>query len=160
MARIESLGEFFHFANPPGKKAERKGKTKAFGSVLKESVERSGETEAGAEAPADTDLEDLLDAVHDAGDALKRRQSESAIVAYRRAVQSFVKFVLKKAYDTVRHHSRPNVMKGTQREYLLVRTVDEKLERLVVDVMRNQVEQMELLRRVEEINGLLVDLLT
>jgi hypothetical protein len=52
------------------------------------------------------------------------------------------------------------VLKGTQREYLLVRTVDDKLERLVVEVLQNQMEQIELLRRIEEINGLLVDLLT
>ena len=93
-------------------------------------------------------------------DAIQSVQSEETILHYRKAVQAFVRFVLARAYETVRHHSRPNALKGTRREYLLVRTVDEKLERLVVDVLRNQMEQIELLRRIEEINGLLVDLLT
>jgi len=160
MARIESLGEFFHFTNPPGK-GVKKTRSKAFRAVLSESLARtaeSGATEADKREAGD--LEELLDEVHSSGDSLKKRQSEETILLYRKAVQAFVRFVLARAYETVRHHSRPNALKGTQREYLLVRTVDEKLERLVVDVLRNQVEQIELLRRIEEINGLLVDLLT
>lgn len=160
MARIDSLGEFFHFTNAPGKPSRRKP-TKGFGSVLRESLPDLEGTElAEAEGLEAADLEILLDGVHAAGDALKKRQSESTILAYRRAVQAFAKHVLRRAYQTVRHHSRPNAFKGTQREYLLVRTVDEKLERLVVEVMRNQVEQVELLQRIDEIHGLLVDLLT
>jgi uncharacterized protein len=160
MARIDSLGEFFHFTNAAGKPTRRKP-TKGFRSVLKDSLSNLDEAElAEAEELEAADLEELLDGVHAAGDALKKRQSESTILAYRRAVQSFAKHVLRRAYETVRHHSRPNALKGTQREYVLIRTVDEKLERLVVEVMRNQVEQVELLRRIDEIHGLLVDLLT
>jgi uncharacterized protein YaaR (DUF327 family) len=160
MARIESLGEFFRFTNAPGKPTRRKT-TKGFRSMLRESLTGLDATElAETEELEAGDLEELLDGVHAAGDALKKRQSESTILAYRRAVQTFAKFVLRRAYETVRHHSRPNALKGTQREYLLVRTVDEKLERLVVDVLRSQVEQIDLLRRIDEIHGLLVDLLT
>ena len=162
MARIESLGEFLHLGGTPGKPARRKSKAGGgFRSVLRESVSKLEGSEPGEdEGLADEDLEELLDDVHASGDALKKRQSEATILAYRRAVRSFARHVLRRAYQTVRQHSRPNATKGTQKEYLLVKTVDEKLERLVVDVLRSQVEQIDLLRRIDEIHGLLVDLLT
>jgi len=163
MARIESLGEFFHFTNARGKSVDKKARAKggAFRSLLSESVERAAESGAAAEDLTDAgDLEELLDEVHATGDTLKKRQNEDAIQGYRRSVQAFLRYVLRRAYSTERHHSRPNARKGTQKTYLLVQTVDRKLDRLVVDVLKSQVEQLELLRRIEEINGLLVDLVS
>lgn len=159
MARIEGLGEFFHFTNTPKKAVGRKGGSKgpAFGSLLSESAERAAEGDR-VEVDGPDDLEELLDAVHSSGDTLKKRQSEAAIQDYRRAVQAFLRYVLRRAYDTERHQSRPNARKGIQKTYLLVQTVDQKLERLVVDVLKSQLEQLGMLKRIEEINGLLVDL--
>ena len=115
-----------------------------------EPTENEGQTAAS--------IEELLDAVHVAGEQLRERQSMQSVEAYRDAVRRFLKFVLKRIYVTERHRSRPSPSKGTQREYTLIRTVDEKLERLVAGVLQNQMKHLEMLERMEEIDGLLVDL--
>lgn len=163
MARIESLGEFFRFTNSKGKTVAKKDRAKgpAFGSLLSESAERAGQEGIGGldgDSVEGVALEELLDAVHSTGDSLKKRQNDESIQGYRRAVHAFLKYVLHRAYETERHQSRPNARRGVQKTYLLVQTVDRKLERLVVDVLRSQLEQLEMLKRIEEINGLLVDL--
>jgi hypothetical protein len=159
MARIESLGEFFHFTNPRGKSLRRKGRATegGFAALVSASTEQATDI-LGADDADGRDIEDLLDEVHSAGDALKKRPNGQTIQGYRSAVQAFLRHVMGRVFDTERHRSRPNVRQGTQKQYLLVRTVDEKLERLVVDVLQSQVEQLDLLERIEEINGLLVDL--
>jgi len=103
-------------------------------------------------------LEELVDEVHDAGDALAEHQGTQTIARYRRAVQGFVHFVVRGVYGTERHRSRPSALKGTQKEYTLIRTIDRRLETLAADLLRGQIKQIEILRRVEEINGLIVDL--
>jgi uncharacterized protein YaaR (DUF327 family) len=45
-----------------------------------------------------------------------------------------------------------------QKRYTMIRVVNEKLEKLAAGIMQNQYSQMEILRRVEEINGLIVDI--
>ena len=45
-----------------------------------------------------------------------------------------------------------------QKKYVILRVVDEKLERLTAHVLKGQADQLDILRRIDEINGLLVDL--
>ena len=156
MARVESLGEFFHFTNTRRKK---KGKSEPvsvgrFADLVSDSVGASSEVE---EANG-SDLEDLVDDVHSAGDDLADTQSTEAIAKYRRAVQRLLRFVVRRAYVTERHRSRPSVTRGTQKEYTLIRTIDGKLEELTGELLRGQLQGIDVLKRVEEIRGLVVDL--
>ena len=157
MPRIESLGEFFHFTNAAGKKKTRSPK-RAGGRRFDSLVSEAGLESAESEELTAISIEELLDAVHLAGEELRERQSVRAVEAYRGAVRRFLGFVLKRLYVTEKHRSRPSPTKGTQREYTLIRTVDEKLERLVAGVLQNQMRHLEILERMEEIEGLLVDL--
>ena len=157
MARVESLGEFFHFSNTRRKKNRRNEEISSgrFSALLTRSAE-----EAEAQEPLfEGTLEELVDEVHAAGDALGERQSEEAIAAYRRAVQGFLRYAVGHLYVTERHRSRPSLRRGTQVEYVLIQTIDRKLEVLTGEVLRGQIRQIEILRRVEEIYGLIVDLI-
>ena len=47
-----------------------------------------------------------------------------------------------------------------KKRYVLIKVIDRKLEQLALDVLKHQSDQLKILERVEEINGLIVDLVT
>jgi uncharacterized protein YaaR (DUF327 family) len=51
----------------------------------------------------------------------------------------------------------PDAMKG--KEYTKIQVIDKKLEDLAAMLLSSQVRQMELVSRLEEIRGLLIDLM-
>jgi hypothetical protein len=46
-----------------------------------------------------------------------------------------------------------------RKKFALIKVIDEKLERLALGILQTQKDQFDILARVDEINGLLVDLL-
>jgi uncharacterized protein YaaR (DUF327 family) len=76
---------------------------------------------------------------------------------YKQAVRGFLHYVVKNGFDTKEQASGVNIMK--RKVHTLVQVVDHKLEQLAAAVLSGQSSQLDLLARLEEINGLLVDLL-
>ena len=140
----------------PGDKAKaRKAgkKNRLFASILDE----KGTLEPGAAAAVEAstaDLERLLDAVHESGERLKADVSLARIQEYKQAVRNFIRTVVEFCF-AMEEHALPR----KQKRYALLSIIDEKLERLAAEVMAGQRSQLEILRRVDEINGFLVDLL-
>lgn len=136
-------------------KVKKKEKTKrGFSDRLRE----SGET-AGFFAPEVHDsLEHLLDDVHIAGDELKKLPGRAAVLRYREAVSRFMKYVVDHGFETEQHVSGFNILK--RKKFTVIRVVDDKLNRLAAGILQNQASQLQILEAVEEINGLLVDLMS
>ena len=103
-------------------------------------------------------VEEMLDALHQAGDELKRGGSSDRVRRYKAAVRAFVEHILSAALEVERTHSPLGVQQ--RKSYLLVSVIDQNLERLASAVLQRQTLQMEIVRRVDEINGLLVDLVS
>ena len=103
-------------------------------------------------------LEALLDDVHSAGDTLKGRQTPDTILAYKDAVRSFVGYVVSRAFDVTESTSGGNILK--RKKFTQVQVIDAKLEELARGILSNQKNQLAVLERIEEINGLLVDLMS
>ncbi len=148
--------------NDEDKKTGRQGKTKGlFRSKLVEALdEAKGSTESGisarlsGEAFSDGAIEGLLDAVHEAGDKLKDDLGLESIKAYKKAVRDFIHQVVERSYSVERQTG------GTilnRKEYLSITLVDESLERLAAEILRSQRDRLEILRRIDEINGMLID---
>jgi uncharacterized protein len=102
-------------------------------------------------------LHELLDEVHNAGDALSRRPFPPEIKAYREAVRNFVHYVVENSYDTEEQISGTAVLK--RKKFTLVRVIDSKLEGMASAILRGQLNQLEILEKLDEIKGLLVDLI-
>ena len=102
-------------------------------------------------------LEELLDGIHEEGDKLKSDPSLDNIKAYKDAVRKFIALVIKKGYYLEENISGINILK--RKKLTLIKILDQKLEKLAAGILSNQKDQMDLLRRLEEINGLLFDLL-
>ena len=113
----------------------------------------------------------LMDEVRSTGDILKSRPLPEEIMRYKQAVRSFINYVVKNNYSIDHEEGIPNFMKpgfkgrrGTPNAmeghgYTRIQVIDRKLEDLAAMLLSSQIRQLELISRLEEIRGLLVDLL-
>ena len=161
MARIDSLGEPSSWLIPEKKKAGKKDK--ALRKTFSELVESAGQGE-GAEQEDLSDserrrgLEELLDGVFASGEALKKTPTMDTIREYRHMVKNFVKFVVQHSIQVEETTSGLNILK--RKRFTLLRVIDEKLEALATSVLAGQKAQISILAQIEQINGLLVDLVS
>lgn len=161
MARIDSLGEAYQYPVPDKKKAGRKEKTqRRVFSQLVESAAEGGELapEEYDEAERRRGIEELLDAVFSAGDDLKKSPTLDAIKEYRQKVKAFVKYAVQHSIVVEETISGANILK--RKRFTLVKVIDEKLESLAKSVLAAQKEQLAILAQIDEINGLLVNLVS
>lgn len=141
----------------PEKKREPAKLSGSFKSILREAGESDGASSIAAEPYSQAEAAELLDAVHGFGEALRKDPNPDNIKAYKKAVRNFVHYVVENAYELNEQTSGRNIMK--RKKYTTVVVVDEKLERLAADLMSSQRDRLDILRRLDEIHGLLVDLL-
>ncbi len=115
-----------------------------------------------ASLPEDKILSALLDSVSESGDALKERPVPDNIVRYKEAVRNFMKFVVGRSFSvkTSAGIKKRVGLEFKQKQYTQIHVIDEKLEKLAAGILSNQKDKLAILAAVEEINGLLVDLLS
>ncbi len=145
-----------------GKKVEKeKSRGVSFKSRL---VKSSDEVEYAASGMAAGGLigtettEELLDEVYQLGELLKKDPSFSALKKYKNSVKRFYKYVVSHSLEADRVNGRLNPRTMSRKQYTLISIVDEKLERLGACVLKNQKDQLDILKKVDEIYGILVDL--
>jgi uncharacterized protein len=162
MDRINIPDEYFHPAyNRTNKKTEKKKKAikTGFSSILNitnhQEVEQDIELESNLNSTEE--LGELLDYVHQVGEDLKNNINVLNIKKYKTVVKRFIEIIINKSLTIEEHSSGINILK--RKRFTLVQVINTKLERLAAGVLSEQKEQLEILRKVDEINGLLVDLL-
>ena len=150
--------------------AQNKSTGSVFGTLLKETekeaaIEAEFETEVRenqnvrekADLSFDEQLTELVDAVYAAGDELKKNPFTDTFIRYKKQLSRFMHFVVQNAYELEVRERR----KGTKRQQLVtVQTINAKLDELAADILYNQADQLKILAKIEEINGLLVDFLS
>jgi uncharacterized protein YaaR (DUF327 family) len=142
-----------------------------FSSVLEQS--RPGGLEPAEALPASEEtLNRLLEEVSNTGDILRERPFPQEILSYKRAVRDFMRYVVDNGYQVAKQDGIPKYLKPnfsgvrgspdslerTQR--YTVQVVDRRLDELASALLNRQLSQLELLSRLEEIRGLLVDLVS
>jgi uncharacterized protein YaaR (DUF327 family) len=158
---INPLGPSYVPRRKEDEKKAKKGKG-LFKTVLGKAIDEARGSE-GSGAIGTTDfsqaaLEDLLDEVHETGDRLKENPSVDFVQAYKKAVRDFVHYVVERSFAVEQKTSGRSILK--RNAYFRVSVIDESLEKLAAEILRNQRDNLEILRRVDEINGMLVDLLS
>ena len=113
----------------------------------------------------------LMDEVRSTGDVLKSRPFPDEILRYKQAVRNFINYAVKNSYSVEYEKGIPNFLRpgfkgqrGTPeamkaKEYTKIQVIDKKLEDLAAMLISSQMRQMELVSHLEEIRGLLIDLL-
>jgi uncharacterized protein YaaR (DUF327 family) len=186
MAKVDFPDPLSAFLNPaayakaqgeakksPEKDTVRRGRKLGFSSLLEKTREEAaGELGAFRDLPASRETVDmLLDDVRAAGDDLRDRPFPQEILRYNKTVRDFIHYVvengltvdeqvgipkyLRPGYQGVR--GSPDSHERTVRH--VIQVVDQKLEEMAGRLLSDQLSQLELLARLEEITGLLVDLL-
>jgi uncharacterized protein YaaR (DUF327 family) len=165
MDRIGGLGSpqpFLPRKEDPSTKKGRKSpettKTGFLGFLGRAATPEPTEATAGTDAAgAENALEGLLDEVYASGQDLARNPSPENIVAYKKAVGRFIRQVVDGSLEIAETEGR--LRKDMKKpKYALLHVIDEKLEKLGAYVLSNQKDKLEILRKVDELHGLLVDL--
>ncbi len=105
----------------------------------------------------DEPTERLFDAVHSAGQRLVDQRTYTAALQYREAIRRFLQKVMPDANMVVLQESNRDIL--NRKRYYLLTEVNRSVDRLVQGLLQTQVQQLDILSRLEEIEGLLVDLL-
>jgi uncharacterized protein YaaR (DUF327 family) len=112
-----------------------------------------------------------MDEVRSAGDVLSSRPAPEEIMRSKKAVRDFMHYVVKNNYSVEGDEGiQKRMMPGftgsissdegkSQKRYTKIQVIDKKLEDLAAMLLSSQMPKLELASRLEEINGLLVDLL-
>lgn len=113
---------------------------------------------AGPAGPlSEAELAALLDQVYEAGQDLARNPHPESVVRYKTLVGRFIRVVVDGSVEIAATEGR--LRKDMKKpKYALLHVVDEKLDKLGAYVLQNQKDHLEILRRVDELHGLLVDL--
>lgn len=101
----------------------------------------------------------LMDEVTMAGEELKNSPLPECYESYKKKITQFLHFVEKNTYDIENQMGIRSPRFKNRKKYIIVTVVNEKLEQLARDIMFIQSSQISMLAKVEEIKGLLVDLL-
>lgn len=138
-----------------------KAKKARFSSILDEAkIDESPEgvqESASEDFSSDHSIKDLLDDVHSSGEQLKNRPFPEEIKQYKRAVRNFLHYIIENGYTIEEQTSGTNILK--RKKFTLVQVIDQKLEQLAAGILTGQKDQLEILAKVDEIKGLLVDLM-
>jgi uncharacterized protein YaaR (DUF327 family) len=145
-------------ARTEAKKPREKGGVKktGFARLLEQRDMRETEETSALPPPSEEALQELLDDVHSAGDALRLRPLAEEIKRYKQTVRRFLRYVVENGYSV---KTENYLFNHEKRRKALIEVVDQKLEQLAAGILAGQIGQIDLLARLDEITGLLVDLL-
>ena len=103
-------------------------------------------------------LETLQTRVDESAAALVAQPNQLTLDSYKEAVAHLLAFIIDKSVTIERVQSLKRGKDGKPKEYVRVEIVNEKLAELAKDVMGAQKPMLDLVHRMDEIRGILVDL--
>ena len=91
------------------------------------------------------------------GDKIVKRMDVGDMRRYRTLIKGFMNEIVNRSHK----FSRENFLdrRGRHRVYGIIRLVDERLDELAQELMSGECDKLSLLARVDEIRGLLLDIL-
>ena len=162
MERIDPSGRPLYSPNNKNKKriAKKNGALSFSSFVENQETSDSDSVESTVifqDGVLDGSLEEMLDSIHSIGEKIRDNASYETISQYRNAVRAFIKHVVATALGVDETRSSPNILR--QKKFTLVKVIDQKLERLASGVLMNQHDVLDILAKIDEINGLLINLI-
>jgi hypothetical protein len=98
-------------------------------------------------------LDELLEMIDQQGDRLNKHRTFRELIRYKKMVKQFVKEAIGQMYNVQEDYSP---MQG--KIHTIVKSVDESLEDLTKMVLDKQASQLDILGKLDEVRGMLVDL--
>ncbi|MFZ5642047.1 MAG: YaaR family protein [Bacillota bacterium] len=102
---------------------------------------------------ADQQLKEMLDSIIKLGEKIKSTPNIQGIREYKKQITEFLTFVLKNCYRISKDFSMYS-------SHLLIRVdvINKKIDDLISDFLEDQKNNIKLIKNVDEISGLLLDL--
>lgn len=101
-------------------------------------------------------LDELLDNVDKSGEKLKRTMEKEDMLEYKLKVKEFLRFIQQEVARARKSHSWDN--QGNLKTYTIIEKINQKLEDLQNKFLQSQAETLEVVRKIDEIRGLMLDL--
>ena len=103
-------------------------------------------------------LNTLMEEITMQGDKLAKKRDIKDMKKYRGLIKEFMNEIVSRSHS----FSRENFLdrKGRHRVYGIIRLVDENLDELAQELMKDEQDHLAILTKIGEIRGLLLDILT
>lgn len=103
-------------------------------------------------------LNGLMKEISEQGDKISKHMDIKDMKRYRTLVKEFMNEVVNRSHE----FSRENFLdrRGRHRVYGIVRLVDENLDELAKELMNDEKDHLNILSKIDEIKGLLLDINT
>lgn len=103
-------------------------------------------------------LQGLMDDITEQGEKLKKKRDIRDMRRYRSLIKDFMNEVVNRSHK----FSRENFLdkRGRHRVYGMIRLVDEKLDMIASELIKDEQDVMLILNNIDEIRGLLLDIFT
>lgn len=103
-------------------------------------------------------LQSLMEEITMEGEKLSKRRDVKDMKHYRGLVKDFLNEVVTRSHS----FSRENFLdrRGRHRVYGIIRLVDENLDQLAQELMKDETDNLAILNKIGEIRGLLLDIFT
>jgi len=102
----------------------------------------------------------LKDAADLASDQLRDNQSLENIENYRKKIGQFLKYIERNNFEVIEKRRFGRSRRGrVLAPYVQIQVINQKVNNLASDMLYNHSKNLNLLARIEEINGLIVDLI-
>lgn len=110
------------------------------------------------EAELQTKLQGLMEEITMQGERLYKRRDVRDMRRYRSLVKEFLNEVITRSHS----FSRENFLdkRGRHRVYGIIRLVDENLDELAQELVKDEKDNLAILSKIGEIKGLLLDIFT
>ncbi|MCM1027403.1 MAG: YaaR family protein [Roseburia sp.] len=110
------------------------------------------------EAELQSRLQGLMEEITMQGERLAKRRDVKDMKHYRGLVKEFLNEVVTRSHS----FSRENFLdrRGRHRVYGIIRLVDENLDQLAQELMKDEKDNLAILNKIGEIRGLLLDIFT
>jgi uncharacterized protein YaaR (DUF327 family) len=102
-------------------------------------------------------LQEMKNRIDEQGDILSDRVDVKELEKYRRLIREFLDEIVSNGYTFSREDAYAS--RGRHRYIATVQIIDEKLDELGKEVMKEQADKIEILHKVDDIKGLLLDLM-
>ena len=110
------------------------------------------------EAELQARLQTLMDEITMQGEKLSKRRDVKDMKHYRGLIKDFLNEVVTHSHS----FSRENFLdrRGRHRVYGIIRLIDENLDQLAQELMKDEKDNLAILNKIGEIQGLLLDIFT
>lgn len=111
-----------------------------------------------SEAELQTRLQGLMEEITMQGDRLYKKRDVRDMKKYRSLIKEFMNEVVSRSHSFARENFLDK--RGRHRVYGIIRLIDENLDELAKELVKDEQDNLAILNKIGEIRGLLLDIFT